>query len=105
MATSAGRGGAQTLNSMYFKPMLRKAFHRKSGSPDMITDTAKLNGEEVKNSRCGFPANYQEGSWWVPDDRTGIFYPKGQEKVMENVPTGAAKDIEPINWFSYNHDL
>lgn len=85
--------------------MLRKAFHRKSSSPDMITsDTAKLNGEEVKNggssSGSAVMTNYHEGSsWWVPDDRTGIFYPKGQEKVMENVPAGAAKDVEAINWF------
>ncbi|KAL3512024.1 hypothetical protein ACH5RR_024741 [Cinchona calisaya] len=103
MATSAGRG-AQTVNSMYFKPMLRKAFHRKSNSPDVVSDTAKLNGEEMKNKSVVANQNHHHGNWWVADDRTGIFYPKGQEKVMENVPSGAAKDSEPINWFS-NNDL
>ncbi|XP_071901700.1 uncharacterized protein [Coffea arabica] len=102
MATSASRG-AQTVNSMYFKPTLRKAFHRKSNPPD----TAKLNGEEMKGKKkkSSVVGNNHDGNWWVPDDRTGIFYPKGQEKVMEDVPSGAAaKDTEAINWF-HNHDL
>nr|XP_027125091.1 uncharacterized protein LOC113741696 [Coffea arabica] len=101
MATSASRG-AQTVNSMYFKPTLRKAFHRKSSPPE----TAKLNGEEMKKKKkkSSVAGNNHDGNWWVPDDRTGIFYPKGQEKVMEDVPSGAAKDIEAINWF-HNHDL
>lgn len=30
------------------------------------------------------------GGLWVPDPRTGIYYPKGHEKVMEDVPNGAA---------------
>lgn len=69
----------------------------------MISDTAKLNGEEVKNKSV--VANHHDGNnWWVPDDRTGIFYPKGQEKVMEDVPSEAGKDTEAINWF-YNNDL
>lgn len=101
MATSASRG-AQTVNSMYFKPMLRKAFHRKSNPPDMVSDTAKLNGEEMKN-KSAVVGNNHDGNWWIPDDRTGIFYPKGHEKVMEDVPSGAAKDADAINWFYY-HD-
>ncbi|WOK94419.1 hypothetical protein Cni_G03121 [Canna indica] len=31
-----------------------------------------------------------EVSWWVPDPRTGIYYPKGHEWVMEDVPRGAS---------------
>ncbi|MCD9645348.1 hypothetical protein HAX54_034204 [Datura stramonium] len=60
----------------------------------MISDTVKLNGtEDVKNTVM----KNHEDSWWVPDDRTGIFYPKGQEKVIEDVPSQAGKDFGPIN--------
>ncbi|GFP90032.1 hypothetical protein PHJA_001147000 [Phtheirospermum japonicum] len=75
--------------------MLRKAYHRKSGSPpELASDTTKLNGEEVKQTRAAGDA-----TWWVRDDRTGIYYPKGQEKVMEDVPQGAGKEYGTINWF------
>ncbi|XP_059302551.1 uncharacterized protein LOC132054590 [Lycium ferocissimum] len=102
MATAAAGRGAQSMNFMYFKPMLRKAYHRKSTSPDMISDTVKLNGEEVKSSK-GVMKNHDD-SWWVPDDRTGIFYPKGHEKVIEDVPSAAGRDFGAINWFSNHED-
>ncbi|KAK3136610.1 hypothetical protein QOZ80_5BG0439350 [Eleusine coracana subsp. coracana] len=31
-----------------------------------------------------------EAALWVPHPRTGIYYPKGFEWVMEDVPSGAA---------------
>lgn len=82
------------------RPILRKAYHRKSGSPEMVCDSLKLNGEEVNHTRAAAANGGGSGdaTWWVRDDRTGIFYPKGQEKVMEGVPQGAAKDFDTINW-------
>lgn len=82
--------------------MLRKAFHRKSGSSstDMIgSDAAKMNGEEMKNKKTSSSSSSMS-DWWIRDDRTGIFYPKGQEKVIQDVPSAAGKDFEPINYFS-----
>ncbi|XP_057791537.1 uncharacterized protein LOC131008616 [Salvia miltiorrhiza] len=103
-SAAAGRSGAQTFNSMYFKPMLRKAYHRKSGSPEMMSDSVKSNGEEVNHMKAVGVAAGGGGSgdtvWWVRDDRTGIYYPKGQEKLMEDVPQGAGKDFDTINWFN-----
>ncbi|KAG5602139.1 hypothetical protein H5410_033509 [Solanum commersonii] len=87
MATAAAGRGAQSMNFMYIKPILRKAYHRKSTSPEMISDTVKLNGEDQ-----------------VKNDRTGIFYPKGQQKVIEDVPSAAAKDFGAVNWFSNHED-
>ncbi|KAL8123145.1 hypothetical protein AgCh_011221 [Apium graveolens] len=86
MATSVSRG-AQTMSSVYLKPMFRKAYHRKSG--DKVSDGLKMKEERKKN----------DGNWWIRDDRTGILYPKGQEKVMENVPLEAGKDFG-VNWLS-----
>ncbi|KAG7582558.1 hypothetical protein ISN44_As08g021470 [Arabidopsis suecica] len=37
------------------------------------------------NLNCG-----GEEESWVPHPRTGIFFPPGQESVMEDVPNGAA---------------
>uniref|UniRef100_M1CTP5 Uncharacterized protein n=1 Tax=Solanum tuberosum TaxID=4113 RepID=M1CTP5_SOLTU len=51
MATAAAGRGAQSMNFMYIKPILRKAYHRKSTSPEMISDTVKLNGED-QVKRC-----------------------------------------------------
>ncbi|XAR50427.1 hypothetical protein NMG60_11004753 [Bertholletia excelsa] len=101
MATTAGRG-AQTVNTMYTKPMLRKAsYHKKSG--DNISDAFKLNGEEPKNKSMVVAGEHRDGDW-IPDHRTGIYYPKGHEKVMEDVPVGAGWDFG-INWFSNDEDF
>ncbi|KAF5447928.1 hypothetical protein F2P56_033442 [Juglans regia] len=97
--------GTQTMNSMFFKPMVRKTYHkRSSASPDMIRETTvKLEAEEVKNKSS--VGESTDGNYvWVPHERTGIYYPKGQEKVMEDVPPVATKDFG-VNWFSYNEDL
>ncbi|XP_071728467.1 uncharacterized protein [Rutidosis leptorrhynchoides] len=94
MSASIGRGAAQNMHTVYIKPALRKAYHKKSGG----SDTTKLNHDEAKNK------NLNNGSppstvTWIPDTRTGIFYPKGNEKVIEDVPSHAAKDYT-VNWFS-----
>ncbi|XP_030470897.1 uncharacterized protein LOC115689067 [Syzygium oleosum] len=85
--------GAQTMNSMFFKPVLRKAYHRKSS-----VDTVKLEGEEVESKS---QAGSSDGGCWVPHERTGIYCPKGQEKVIADIPPGAVKDVG-VNWISYN---
>ncbi|KAI3437168.1 uncharacterized protein J3R85_005594 [Psidium guajava] len=95
--------GAQTMNSMFFKqvsqPALRKGFHRKS-SADTVRDAAKLEGEDAKSkSRAGS----SDTGCWVPHGRTGIYCPKGQEKVIEDISPGAVKDVG-VNWISYNED-
>ncbi|XP_030551303.1 uncharacterized protein LOC115755869 [Rhodamnia argentea] len=90
---------AQTMNSMFFKPLIRKAYHRKS-SADTVRDAAKLEGEEVKSKGH---AGSSDGGCWVPHERTGVYCPKGQEKVIEDIPPGPTKDAG-INWISYNED-
>ncbi|XP_010034061.2 uncharacterized protein LOC104423252 [Eucalyptus grandis] len=89
--------GAQTMNSVFFKPVLRKAYHRKS-SADTMRDTVKLEREEVKTKSH---AGSSDGGCWVPHEQTGIYCPKGQEKVIDDVPPGAVKDLG-INWISHN---
>ncbi|KAF3620178.1 hypothetical protein P3S67_009777 [Capsicum chacoense] len=103
MATAAAGRGAQSMNFTYFKPILRKAYHRKSTSPDTISDTVKLKSEDQVKCNKSVMKN-QDDSWWVPDDRTGIFYPKGQEKVIEDVPSAAGRDFGAVNWFSNHED-
>lgn len=65
-----------------------------------------MNGEEVKSKSnvAGDQGRVDGDCWWIPDNRTGIFYPKGQEKVIEEVPAGAAKDFR-VNWFTNNEDF
>lgn len=88
------------IKMVHYRPMLRKAYHRKSGSPDMMSDTMRLNGEEAKQrSTSAAAGNSDSSTWWIRDERTGIFYPKGQEKVIEGVPQEAGKDYGTVNWF------
>uniref|UniRef100_A0A1J3ER00 Uncharacterized protein n=1 Tax=Noccaea caerulescens TaxID=107243 RepID=A0A1J3ER00_NOCCA len=110
MATSTfSSRGAQTMNTMFVKPMLRKSIHKKSASHDIMRETAKTDGagvgEEMKTMR-GFSVagetSSSSGSSWVPHEGTGIYYPKGQEKVMQDVPpppAGSHVD-DLVNWFS-----
>lgn len=77
--------------------MLQKAYHRKS-SADTVRDTVKLEGEEVKSKSH---AGSSDGGCWVPHERTGIYCPKGQEKVIADILPGAVKDVG-VNWISYN---
>nr|GEV07441.1 hypothetical protein [Tanacetum cinerariifolium] len=46
-----------------------------------------------KNDVHGKDKVYEEHeeSCWIPDPRTGIYYPKGHEWVMKDVPVGAAR--------------
>ncbi|ERN03676.1 hypothetical protein AMTR_s00144p00086170 [Amborella trichopoda] len=44
------------------------------------------------------------GSCWVPHPRTGIYYPKGHEKVMEDVPYGAST-FEKTYWLRSHEGL
>ncbi|KAK9282284.1 hypothetical protein L1049_005198 [Liquidambar formosana] len=99
MAGAYGRG-AQSMNSMFIKPMLRKKYHRKSSSTDVLCDTIKLNDEEVIKSGHG---ENSDSNWWIPHRHTGIYYPKGHEKLLEDIPLGAGKDMA-INWFSNKED-
>ncbi|GMN20105.1 hypothetical protein TIFTF001_047041 [Ficus carica] len=70
----------------------------------MIRETMKLEAEEVKNKSL-VGDNNMDGNMWVPHERTGIYYPKGHEKVMEDVPPKAGNDIITVNWFSYNDNI
>ncbi|KAK9066334.1 hypothetical protein SSX86_013655 [Deinandra increscens subsp. villosa] len=91
---------APTLHhvSTTFRPALRKAsYHRKTGGGS--DTTTRLNHDEAKNKNLcnGSPPNTT--TVWIPDSRTGIYHPKGQEKLIEDVPSHAAKDYT-VNWFS-----
>ncbi|KZV33205.1 hypothetical protein F511_16239 [Dorcoceras hygrometricum] len=42
-------------------------------------------------------ADERRPSYWFPHRRTGIYFPKGQDGVMEDIPTDAA-EIHPTFW-------
>ncbi|KAH7564924.1 hypothetical protein ACOSP7_021158 [Xanthoceras sorbifolium] len=96
--------GAPTFNSMFFKPMMRKSYHKKGGGGDMIRgETVKSNAEQEGPMKSKVGSENDGNSCWIPHDRTGIYYPKGHEKVMEDVPVGAAKHFHGVHWFSNNN--
>lgn len=92
--------------------MLRKSIHKKTASHDIVremvkTDGASIGEAEMKTmmrglSVAGETTSSSSESSWVPHEATGIYYPKGQEKVMQDVPAppaGSQVD-ELVNWFS-----
>ncbi|KDP45560.1 hypothetical protein JCGZ_18220 [Jatropha curcas] len=98
---------ARGAHSMFSKPgMVRKACHRKNTTSTSSGDNTlrgNRDGEEtkmMKNSHVG-DGNGMSCSW-VPDERTGIYHPKGQEKVIDDIPQGASKDFDVVNYFSHN---
>ncbi|XP_055814798.1 uncharacterized protein LOC129884529 [Solanum dulcamara] len=44
----------------------------------------------------------KKGEWWVPHPRTGIYFPIGQERVMNDIPNGAAS--LPQNYWLRSED-
>ncbi|KAK4278731.1 hypothetical protein QN277_016536 [Acacia crassicarpa] len=98
MASSLTRV-SQTMNTMISKPVIRKSFHTKN-SP---TGTAKkMEMEEPMKKKQHMEGNDDNALTWVPHEKTGIYYPKGQEKIMEDVPHHAGRDVG-VNWFSIKH--
>ena len=62
----------------------------------MIRESKKMEGEEVNNKRHMGESDVHV---WIPLERTGIYCPKGQEKVLDDVLAVAGKDFQ-VNWFS-----
>ncbi|KAL0731708.1 hypothetical protein Bca4012_027802 [Brassica carinata] len=111
MATSTfSSRGATTMNTILVKPMLRKTIHNKSVSHDIVRETVKTDGTSVGEAEMktmrGFSVAREtkssSESSWVPHKATGIYYPKGQEKVIQDVPPPpAGSQVEELsNWFS-----
>lgn len=83
--------------------MLRKGYHKTGISADTIRESSvKVNPEEGLSTKGQSLQNGNCSSNWVPHEKTGIYYPKGHEKVLQDVPPGAARDIIGVNWFSDN---
>ncbi|KAL4335895.1 hypothetical protein GQ457_07G032780 [Hibiscus cannabinus] len=93
----AATRGAPSMNSLFFKPMIRKYCTKGGSSADTLREPMRMEAEEVKRKTT---AGHDGSCCWVPHDRTGIYYPKGHEKVMADVPAHATKD-SGIHWFSY----
>ncbi|PON52746.1 Late embryogenesis abundant protein [Parasponia andersonii] len=101
MASTTFARGAHSMNSMFLKPLGRKAYHKNSA----VRDTMKMEVEEAKNVSHNKADTNSDGNLWVPHARTGIYYPKGHEKVMEDVPSKAGQDTKGVNWFSYDDNI
>ncbi|KAL9141459.1 hypothetical protein ABFS82_14G104900 [Erythranthe guttata] len=54
-------------------------------------ENQRRNGEEVTAAAGGGErAEKTAERWWMPHPRTGIYFPPGQEWVMDGIPNGAA---------------
>ncbi|CAN1149515.1 hypothetical protein LINPERHAP2_LOCUS17067 [Linum perenne] len=85
------------MNVMFNRPMVRKGYHKKS-SGDTFSSREKAAKAEAEDA-----TSKGSCSCWVPDEKTGIYYPKGQEKVMEGIPVGAAKYVDEVHWYADNY--
>ncbi|KAK4424247.1 hypothetical protein Salat_1618100 [Sesamum alatum] len=59
--------------------------HRIIKSSNKVVEGPAVEEEEVEERR-----REDTGSCWMPHPRTGIYFPKGQEWVMEDIPNDAA---------------
>ncbi|KAJ6892730.1 hypothetical protein NC651_025824 [Populus alba x Populus x berolinensis] len=89
----------ESYQSFRHGPTIRKTYHKKS-SAGTIRETMKVDDEEVRNNKSH--VGETDSNCWVPHERTGIYYPKGQEKVVDGIPPAAGKDVDVVNWFSHH---
>lgn len=84
--------------AFFSRPIGRKGFHRKSSSPDMMREKVETESKELKSNKSHVEG---EATPWVLDGRTGIYYPKGHEKVLESIPDGGGAVVNTqVNWFN-----
>ncbi|MCL7037225.1 hypothetical protein MKW94_005397 [Papaver nudicaule] len=92
--------GAQSINCKILKAVQRKSYHKES-SPQIEIKNVMVRGDDGSTSTYHLHVDGEDATQWVPDNRTGIYYPKGHEKVIEDVPVAATKATEEAQWFSY----
>ncbi|XP_068336618.1 uncharacterized protein [Pyrus communis] len=75
----------------------------------MVRETVKSEGDEAKNKNQMGENN--DNNIWIPHEKTGIYYPKGQEKVLDEISPGSVKDMgsptlygkDPLSYTLQNH--
>ncbi|PIA26151.1 hypothetical protein AQUCO_09600009v1 [Aquilegia coerulea] len=82
--------GVQTVNSKFLKAVLGKGYHPPNSARELSKIVVRADGREEDGHGVAL---------WVPHHRTGIYYPLGQEKVMEDIPTGGAC-LAKVHWAS-----
>ncbi|KAI3974973.1 hypothetical protein MKX01_005084 [Papaver californicum] len=95
--------GAQSINFKILKAVQRKGYHKES-SPQIEIKNVMVRSHEDDDNGSGSTYHLDSedaATRWVPDHRTGIYYPKGHEKVIEDIPVGATKAIAAAQLFSY----
>ncbi|RDX95366.1 hypothetical protein CR513_22131 [Mucuna pruriens] len=77
--------------------LLGVAKRAKSGL-SKFSGTAQPAAAESSEGVSKSGGRIDDSSWWVPHPRTGIFFPKGHEWVMNDVPEDAARFSQTC-WF------
>ncbi|KAK6805618.1 hypothetical protein RDI58_003403 [Solanum bulbocastanum] len=67
-----------------------------------MMSTWKENIDERTETRRNSKEEIKKEAWWVPHPRTGIYFPIGQERVMNDIPNGAAS--LPQNYWLRSED-
>ncbi|KAL3730338.1 hypothetical protein ACJRO7_027359 [Eucalyptus globulus] len=81
------------------KLLLLKQAKRDRRCTSALTMTKKL--EKSKPQMSGgdqVDEPDEDRQCWVPHPRTGIYVPRGQERVVDNIPEGAASSCQAF-WF------
>jgi len=75
----------------------RGAKRAKSGL-SKFSGTARAASAESSGEVSKSGGKIEDSAWWVPHPRTGIYFPKGHEWVMDDVPEDAAR-LNQTFWF------
>ncbi|KAJ3673937.1 hypothetical protein LUZ60_005929 [Juncus effusus] len=78
------RRSAFQQSSLFFREV-----NQKQNLNRISEDISGMKGKCSKISECAF---------WLPHPRTGIYYPRGYEWVMDDVPVGASSFSESY-WY------
>ncbi|KAK7357618.1 hypothetical protein VNO80_16913 [Phaseolus coccineus] len=91
------RGGITKSNLLLLGFNCRGAKRAKSGL-SKFSGTAQAAAAERSGEVSKSGGKIEDSSWWVPHPRTGIYFPKGHEWVMDDVPEDAAR-LNQTFWF------
>ncbi|KAI3789192.1 hypothetical protein L2E82_01982 [Cichorium intybus] len=84
---------ARRNSSITSKAMVARCMSNVAGGNVCYDNEGEVvHSQSSKHKVQGQKTEYEghEEECWIPHNRTGIYYPKGHEWVMEDVPDGAA---------------
>ncbi|KAF7811060.1 Late embryogenesis abundant protein [Senna tora] len=96
------RGGFTKSKMLLLRREMSSGLSKFSGSKAQTTEShgvsKVISEKKKKEDATSSSSSSSSSSCWIPHPKTGIYFPKGHEWVMNDVPEGAATFTQTC-WF------